>query len=171
MNKKSYDELTTSNKSKVSGIIESMDKTINRQYKIPLQKYLKTNELSTERKKILFSLRSREYDLKVNYKSMYENNMQCRVCKDKDSIEDEIHTFFQCELLVEKGKLDINHKVEHIFGDLKQQISIMHHITEVTRKRNILINLHNNNSQFTITILKLKKQNYIFIVVYLRHPS
>ena len=145
VNKRSFEELMSSKKSKVSRIVESIDKTKVREYKLPIQEYLKTNDLSKEMKIVLFSLRSREYDLKVNYKSMYENNMQCRICQKEDSIEDEEHTFFQCESLIDIGDIDRNHKVDHIFGDLKQQLSVMQHIMEVTRKRNIIINLHNIN--------------------------
>ena len=144
INKKSYNELTSSQKSKVSRIIESMHTTMNVQGKIPIQGYLKTHKLSTEMKKLLFSLRCREYDLKVNYKSMYENNMQCRICEEEDSIEDERHTFFECERLVDRKNLVLNHKVEHIFGELEEQISVMNHIIEITSKRDILIKLHSS---------------------------
>ena len=145
VNKKAYYDLTTSKKTKVSGIIESMKLPSNKQFKIPIQEYLKTNKLSTETKKTFFSLRSRQYNIKTNYKTMYENDMKCRICKDSGSVEDEVHTFFHCDTLVNKTNLDKNLKPEHIFGSLKQQISVMHHIMEVSRKREIIINLHNLN--------------------------
>ena len=74
-----------------------------------MQKYLKTNELSTREKQSLFSLRCRSFDVKSNYKSLFSENMTCRICKDPNSYEDEIHTF-NCDVLTKDESMDTSVK-------------------------------------------------------------
>ena len=63
--------------------------------------YLRSNELSTEKKRLLFSMRCRVNEIKCNYKSKYKNDMSCLLCSSNDD-ESEIH-LLQCEAIVSEA--------------------------------------------------------------------
>ena len=113
-------------------------------WKLPLKEYLKTDLLTTEEKQVLFSLRCREYDVKTNYKNKYEEDMTCRICREEESEEDELHTFFKCKILTHDIKIDPKTQFNHVFGSLKEQVNVMKHIMLVTRKRNIILEIRPN---------------------------
>ena len=94
---------------------------------------------------MLFSLRCREFDLKTNYRKKYENDMKCRICLNEDTIEDEVHTFFQCEVLLHDIQINPDIDIKHLFGNLGQQVRIMKHIMPVITKRNIILNIRSND--------------------------
>ena len=116
-----FNELMKSNKSKVQNTKNTLKHDNN--FKIPMQPYLRTNELTTYKKQALFSLRNRSYNLKSNYCSMYEEDMRCRACLEDDSNEDKIHVFEQCSVFKNEMESSNNVKFSHIFGTLKQQIN------------------------------------------------
>ena len=66
-----------------------------------LQEYLKCEKMSTNDKKLLFSLRTRSYDVKTNYKNKYKFNMQCRYCEVESKEESEVH-LMNCSMIVDK---------------------------------------------------------------------
>ena len=85
--------------------------------------YLKSSELSTENKKILFKLRSKMLHFKANFSSMYKNNLQCSLCQDMNTIENEQHMLI-CPVLTNNPKLkeDIkNVKYEDVFSSSNKQ--------------------------------------------------
>ena len=92
-----------------------------------LQNYLRTNNISTKEKKLLFSLRTRSVDVKTNYRNKYKMNMYCRVCQDQTEEESEKH-LLKCKILIENIDSDIdisNAKYENIFSDnIEEQVSI-----------------------------------------------
>ena len=90
----------------------------DKNYKLPMQEYLKTSLLSTREKQHAFALRNRSYNIKVNYKNRFDNNMTCRICFDSSSIEDEIHTFENCRELSDPLFSEI--KFMHLFGNEKR---------------------------------------------------
>ena len=55
-----------------------------------MKSYLKSNELSTEEKRLLFSMRCRVNEVKCNYKTKYKDNLTCSLC-DSNSEESEVH--------------------------------------------------------------------------------
>ena len=57
VNKMAFEELFESKKSKVKDLILITKSQLNQDYKLPMQQYLQTSELTTGAKKILFSLR------------------------------------------------------------------------------------------------------------------
>ena len=72
---KSLFEIQESNKSKVQNILKFIRPDKN--FKIRMQPYLKSEVITTCMKQQLFSLRNRSYNLKCNYKSLYDNDMTC----------------------------------------------------------------------------------------------
>ena len=49
-------------------------------YSTVMQSYLKNDELSIEEKRIMFRLKNRLIDVKVNYKKKYKDELECRLC-------------------------------------------------------------------------------------------
>ena len=72
-----------------------------------LQNYLKSRELSTKQKKLLFSLRSRSVNVKTNYKNKFKFNMKCSICQLDSTEESEKH-LLQCSEIVKKIDTEIN---------------------------------------------------------------
>ena len=65
---------------------ERHSKVMNWNYsKLKMQKYLKANknDIKVEEAQILFKLRSRMADVKVNFRNKYEV-LECDICKDEE---------------------------------------------------------------------------------------
>ena len=92
-------------------------------FKEKMQPYLTSTELSTANKQILFKLRSKMFRIKSNYSSMFRNNMQCSLCKQMGTTENEDHLLV-CPILTKHPKLkDIIGDVRYtdVFADEKKQ--------------------------------------------------
>ena len=89
-----------------------------------MKEYLKTDELWTSEKKLLFKMMSRIYPNKTNFKNSHGGNLSCILCKDPSSVESEIH-LLSCEYLLNDTQLagEIK-KIEYddIFRTLPKQI-------------------------------------------------
>ena len=70
--------------------------------------------------------------------------MICRICRDPLSYENEIHTF-SCQVLTTGISLNNDVKFEHIFGNLKQQIRAAKQYNELTRKRELMLEIECDN--------------------------
>ena len=90
-----------------------------------LQNYLQTNLLTTKQKQLLFALRTRSVDVKTNYRSMYQFNIQCRLC---DKYEDSERHYLVCEKIINNidPSIELNSaNYDHIFSsDIDEQINI-----------------------------------------------
>ena len=139
----SFCEFSQSTKSKLQNLLRNVKP--DKHGRFQMQKYLKTNELSTREKQSLFSLRCRSFDVKSNYKSLFSENMTCRICKDPNSYEDEIHTF-NCDVLTKDESMDPSIKLEHIFGSLKQQIKATKHYFKLMQKRRLILDIGESSS-------------------------
>ena len=104
---KSFSDLCLSRKSKTQNIIQNVN--INKHGYPSMQPYLTSKLLNTREKKNLFSLRSRDYQVKTNMKSMYEEDMRCRLCSEEDSCEDERHIILHCSALSGCGLDEVNY--------------------------------------------------------------
>ena len=54
-------------------------------------------------------------------------------------IENEIHTFEQCEILIDPVKSDI--KFDHVFGNLEQQEKAIKYFSRIITKRDIFLDI------------------------------
>ena len=102
---------------------------------------MKTNYLTTFQKQSLFSLRSRSYNLKSNYKSLHEEDMKCRICEGEGSYEDEVHTFEKCSAILPIEERNGEIKFEHIFGNLDDQIQSIKYFARIIKKRHLLLEI------------------------------
>ena len=62
-----------------------------------MQVYLRNESLKIQDKMLLFRLRNRLIDVKMNFKGKYRNDIQCRLCKKEE--ESQIH-LTQCEMIL-----------------------------------------------------------------------
>ena len=110
-----------------------------------MQGYLQSEILTTSQKQILFNLRMRTTDFKINYKNKYKNDMSCRFCTSA-----EIETYFHalkcpilvCDPSVRKEAYQIH--PNDIYGTLKEQFKAVH-VWEKIFKRIKTINITVNS--------------------------
>ena len=76
---------------------EKHSKSNNLEYSKEMQVYLRNESLKIREKILLFRLRNRLIDVKMNFKRKYNNDLQCRLCKKEE--ESQIH-LTQCEVIL-----------------------------------------------------------------------
>ena len=133
-----YSELSESRKTKIQDMLKYNKP--NKHGQLQLQKYLKTEKLSTIEKQTLFSLRSHNLNCKSNFPSAFGEDMSCRTCCDKNTFEDEIHSL-ECPSVIDEDSKDESIKFYHIFGNLEEQIKAVRYYIKVMNKRNIMLEL------------------------------
>ena len=92
--------------------------------KLKMQKYLKANknDIKVEEAQIIFKMRSRMTDVKVNFRNKNET-LECDVCKDEE--ETQKHVLECKEIMKNKNKILMQPEYEEIFQDnVKNQIEI-----------------------------------------------
>ena len=107
------------------------------------QDYLKTDQLSKAEQQLLFSLRSRSYPVKSNYKSQFEQNMTCRSCRHPSSYENVDHLLV-CEIF-ENETEGIQLYFEDVFQPLQTQIKFIKIFKKIHNKRELLFELDSNH--------------------------
>ena len=85
--------------------------------KLQTQQYLTSQVFTEEERTLLFALRSRCYEAKGNFKSMFKSNPNCRFgCNTNENQE---HIFTQCEALKTESELNVNYN--GIFDNVNQK--------------------------------------------------
>ena len=116
----------------LKSIEEDHSKTENLQ-SFQYQSYLKSENISTKEKQLLFQLRTRSTPTRANYKNKYKFDLTCPLCKDKTSEQTDAH-LLDCpaiaNMISDKTKLD---KVKHdmIFNGLQDQSEIVKMYSEI----------------------------------------
>ena len=90
---------------------------------------------------MLFNLRTFSYDVKSNFKSLHKDDIVCRLCKDPDSFEDEIHTFESCKILIDDNVKDQSVKFEHVFADINLQVNAIQYLMKLINKQKLMLEL------------------------------
>ena len=107
------------------------------------QQYLSSGQLTTNEKKLLFSLRTRSVDVKRNYRGKYRFNMHCSLCRDESEEETELH-LLKCSKIIDEVKEDIDltkAKYEDIFSNkIEDQVVITKIFCEVFKAKKLLKN-------------------------------
>ena len=112
-------------------------------FEYKLQNYLTSQNLSTEQKKLLFSLRTRSIHVKTNYRNKYKFNMICSLCDDKTEEESELHLLRCSSTVAEVGQIG-DSKYEDIFSpDVTKQAKITEIFRKILRIRKTLMNIGN----------------------------
>ena len=136
-----YYDLVESRKSKAQDLIANVKPDKN--WRIPVQPYLKSASLKIFQKQCLFLLRSRSYNVKSNMKSQFEDDMRCRLCMEDDSFEDEKHVFEECKELIEDKQISDQISFDNIFGNLEEQTRTIKHFAPIMKKRDLIIEVRN----------------------------
>ena len=110
----------------LQNIKEKHSKVMNINYdKFKIQPYLLESKFITTEKQLLFALRTRMTDVKVNFRSMYQN-LNCDLCTDNE-IQSDNH-LLQCSTIIEECSQlssDISSEYEDIFSnDVQNQMKI-----------------------------------------------
>ena len=74
-------------------------------------------------------------------KSQYENDMKCRLCMNKDSIEDENHIFKECIKLLEDDSSSNDVSIDDIFGNLDEQTKAIKYFAVIMKKRDLIMEI------------------------------
>ena len=70
--------------------------------------------------------------------------MSCRICCDRNSIEDEDHTFFRCSDLKHDSYTNTHDiKFDDIYTDLEKQIRAIKYFQNIVDKRKLILELRN----------------------------
>ena len=102
------------------------------------QKYVKCKDLTKNQKTLLYNLRFRMTDAKMNFKNMYIDTT-CSLCKMED---DTIPHYLECSVLIEHCKDLYNDcivRYEDIYGSLKKQSRATKLFEKVLKKRKELL--------------------------------
>ena len=102
--------------------------------------YLTDDRLNLNQVKLLFKLRTRMFECKLNFKKKYsDENLFCDLCKvciDSQSHLLECFVLKNCNKELKDNKLV---KYEHIFGNVEYQIKAIQLISKVIVTRELLL--------------------------------
>ena len=87
--------------------------------KLLMQDYLKSYKFSLEEKKLLYSLRSKCYPAKENFKKMHEGNLNCSL--QCGQLETQNHIFENCTKIFSLINIPQTAQMKNIYRDLKKQ--------------------------------------------------
>ena len=94
--------------------------------KFKIQQYLSSSKFTIKEKQLLFKLRTRMFDAKANFSSMYVNNDKCNFC-ESDKIQTQRHLLESCDKIISNSKIiSENIEVDHdyIYGEENEQLEV-----------------------------------------------
>ena len=92
------------------------------QYKtLGIQCYLTDINFSNNEIKLLFSLRSNCYSVKMNFRKMNKGDLKCSFNCDEN--ETQVHVFETCQPIKKKLNLKTSVKLDSIYGTVAEQTS------------------------------------------------
>ena len=100
----------------------SRSKNINYE-NLQVQSYLLDTKFKTDEKQLLFRLRTRMTNVKLNFRSSHQD-LTCNLCKS-ESLQSDLH-LLECETLIKECpelRNDMDSEYEDIFGRLSEQLS------------------------------------------------
>jgi hypothetical protein len=105
--------------------------------KLEMQSYMKNGSFNQEEIKLLFSLRSKSYPAKINYKKMNKGNLKCTFYCNSDETQE--HIFQHCQPIQSRISYPVIVNLKDIYGSVDDQLSIIKNLTEVDRIRRLII--------------------------------
>ena len=104
--------------------------------KIEVKQYFSDRRFSKEEVQLLFTLRTKLLDVKQNFKSQFKN-LQCRICEDKNSIEDEDH-ILKC---VKFNDNEDNISFSDVYGNADDQLKAVKIFKKIMRRRQVYLDI------------------------------
>ena len=97
--------------------------------------YFTDRRFSREDVQLLFKLRTKMINCKSNFSNAYDNQLQCRMCEEPDSVENEDH-LLTCSVLNTE-----NYDVQYsdVFESIDKQYSAVKVFKNVLRKRQVYL--------------------------------
>ena len=108
-----------------------------------VQKYLKSDCLTTKQKSLLLNLRLRMTDVRTNYRDRYPGDLSCRTCGQVDIEESQSH-LLECMTILNRCSELYNDRIsqyEDIFGQIEKQVRIAKLFEAVFKTREQILNL------------------------------
>ena len=102
-----------------------------------MQPYMNTNTFSTHEINLLFSLRSKCYPAKMNFRKMHRGDLKCSLKCDVQ--ETQCHIFEECEPIRSKLGLSNHPKLKDIYKSLSHQKNAVIVFTKIDLIRRQLI--------------------------------
>ena len=109
-------------------------KSINLEISNEPQEYLTSDEINTDEKKLLFNLRSRMVDIKVNFKNKYNGNLRCTFC---DKEEESAQHLLNCNEIINNPGISESVQANDIYKDL-------HHQSKAVKAWKTILNLRDD---------------------------
>ena len=100
-----------------------------------MKEYIVTDQLTLEQKQLLVNLRTRMVFVKCNYRSQYQDNLQCCLCDSQS--EDSQEHLLECPSLLNEVDVDISVEYMDIFGPLAKQINAAKYISKIILARKL----------------------------------
>ena len=90
---------------------------------------------------LLFALRTRMTNCKVNFKKQFGNNLKCIICEDEESEENEDHVL-NCTVVNGTETYDV--QFTDVYGDADAQYKAVQVYKKVLRTRQIYLEMEEN---------------------------
>ena len=118
--------------------------------KLILQPYLSSSSINNNEKKLLYILRSKCHNSKMNFRKLNRNNLKCVLgCQQN---EDQVHVFTQCQPLMNRLNILDDIQYNNILGSLPQQIELIKLLYKIDQSRNHILKNHLLNCQDPCTL-------------------
>ena len=104
--------------------------------KFEMQPYIKNGSFTLEEIKLLFSLRSKSYPAKINYKKINKGNLKCSFQCDSDETQE--HIFQNCQPILSRISYPAIINLKSIYGTVDDQLSIIKNLTDVDKIRRLM---------------------------------
>ena len=102
-----------------------------------IQPYLTCERFSLKQIKLFYTLRSKCYSAKINFKKMNKGNLTCRfLC---NSEETQSHIFENCEPIKSKISYPMNINLQDIYGSIDDQIGTIKYLVIIDNVRSSII--------------------------------
>ena len=116
----------------------SKSQDINKSEKMK-EKYLDDKRFTLSEAQLLFQLRTRMISVKMNFSSIWKDDVSCRLCKDTVMIESQAH-LLTCNEILKHVDVPNNIKHEDLFKNTDKQLAAMKVFKKIIRQREILMN-------------------------------
>ena len=104
---------------------------------LQMQEYLTSNQFNRDEIKLLYSLRSKSYPAKGNFKNMNKGNMNCIF--QCNQIETQDHVFQNCNPILRRLNLDHTEQMTSIYGSHSEQKSAIQVFVKIDQMRKHMI--------------------------------
>ena len=101
-----------------------------------IQPYLTCERFSLKQIKLLYTLRSKCYSAKMNFKKMNRGSLKCIFLCNED--ETQYHIFETCQPIRLKLGISSSMKLDSIYGDITQQLEVIQVFEKVNDMRTIM---------------------------------